>query len=120
MSPSEILFWVLAIVVFYSYVGYGAAVLMIGSLRRLFSQPDKAGDGDYEPFVTLFVASYNEEHWVERKIRNSMELEYPVEKLDLLWVTDGSDDSSADLIRKHPRIIHLHSAVGKAAAITGV
>ena len=119
MSLSEILFWFLVIIVLYTYVGYGAAVLIIGGLKRLFFQQEKAGDGDYEPSVTLFVASYNEEQWVERKIRNSMELEYGTEKLSLLWITDGSDDGSADLIRKSPRVVHLHSAErrGKAAAI---
>jgi cellulose synthase/poly-beta-1,6-N-acetylglucosamine synthase-like glycosyltransferase len=54
---------------------------------------------DYEPDVTLFIAAYNEKDFVAEKVKNSRELDYPAEKLHMVWVTDGSDDGTPDLLR---------------------
>ena len=40
-------------------------------------------DDSFEPVVTLFIAAYNEKEFVEQKIRNSLELDYPREKLQM-------------------------------------
>lgn len=115
----EILFWSLVIIIIYTYVGYAAMLWILGVLKSLALRRKSVSREPYEPSVTLLVTSFNEEPWVEKKILNSLELEYPAEKLNLLWVTDGSDDGSLDIIRKYPRINHLHSPErrGKMAAI---
>ena len=115
----ETVFWVLIIVIFYTYLGYGAILWILGGLKSLFSQGQGIPVGDYEPPVTLLVASYNEEAWVGEKIRNSLQLDYAAEKLSFLWITDGSNDGSMNLIVESPRLSHLHlpERRGKAAAI---
>ena len=52
----------------------------------------------YEPEVTLFIAAYNEKDVIAEKMQNSLELEYPREKLHIMWVTDGSDDGTPELL----------------------
>ena len=47
---------------------------------------------DALPPLTLFIAAYNEEDVVDEKMRNCLELDYPADKLRILWVTDGSND----------------------------
>jgi len=72
------------------------------------------------PHVTLFVAAYNEKDFVESKLQNSFELDYPQGKLHHLWVTDGSDDGTPDIIReKFPDVELLHESArnGKIGAI---
>jgi cellulose synthase/poly-beta-1,6-N-acetylglucosamine synthase-like glycosyltransferase len=71
------------------------------------------------PEVTLVVAAYNEENWIEEKIQNSLKLDYPSEKLKYLFVTDGSDDGTMDIIRQYPQIHLEHDPKrqGKIAAV---
>jgi cellulose synthase/poly-beta-1,6-N-acetylglucosamine synthase-like glycosyltransferase len=58
----------------------------------------------YEPTVTLFVAAFNEQDFVESKVANSFALNYPKNKLTCVWVTDGSNDKTNELLAKYPEI----------------
>ena len=53
------------------------------------------------------------------KLRNTLRLDYPVDRLKVIVVTDGSDDQTPDLVRAFPSVILLHAPErkGKAAAI---
>jgi cellulose synthase/poly-beta-1,6-N-acetylglucosamine synthase-like glycosyltransferase len=67
----------------------------------------------------MVVAAYNEAEWVEAKIANCRALDYPPELLTLLFVTDGSDDGTPELLARHEGIKVLHQAerAGKTAAV---
>jgi cellulose synthase/poly-beta-1,6-N-acetylglucosamine synthase-like glycosyltransferase len=105
----EVLFWVLLFVVFYSYLGYGVLLFLIIKIRRTLGMGKPfEGNEDYEPEVTLFVAAYNEKDYVDAKIQNSFELDYPKEKVRHVWVTDGSDDGTPDILRKYDNVEVYH------------
>jgi cellulose synthase/poly-beta-1,6-N-acetylglucosamine synthase-like glycosyltransferase len=110
MIPTMIIFWILFFVVFYTYIGYGILLYMIIKIRR-FTGKSKLSvlDDSFEPEVTLFIAAYNEKEFVEQKIRNSSELDYPREKLHMVWVTDGSNDGTPDELKKYNDITILHT-----------
>ncbi|MEO0897498.1 MAG: glycosyltransferase [Bacteroidota bacterium] len=74
------------------------------------------------PFITFMVAAYNEEEIIEEKIWNSLELDYPKEKVQYLFVTDGSNDGTMDIIRQYSAIELEHEAPrrGKIAAVNRV
>jgi cellulose synthase/poly-beta-1,6-N-acetylglucosamine synthase-like glycosyltransferase len=74
------------------------------------------------PAITLLVAAYNEEHYIQEKIRNTLALDYPKEKLNLFFVTDGSNDRTPEVIRNFPEIHLFHSAErkGKIHAVNRV
>lgn len=101
MNYIEIIFWVLLFIVFYAYLGYGILLFFLVRIKRLFSVKKKKMNEDYEPDVTLFVAAYNEKDYVDAKVRNSFEMEYPKEKIHQVWVTDGSNDGTPDILRKY-------------------
>lgn len=104
-------------IVCYTYVGYGLLLYILVKVKaRLFKKPPSA---PYEPEVTLMVAAYNEESFIEEKIRNTLALDYPAEKLQIIFITDGSTDLTADIIARYPRIRLLHEPgrKGKSAAI---
>lgn len=79
----------------------------------------KPFDPTFLPEVTLLVAAYNEEDFIAEKIENSLALDYPKGKLKLLFVTDGSDDSTPDIIKKYDQVRLMHSPdrAGKIAAV---
>jgi cellulose synthase/poly-beta-1,6-N-acetylglucosamine synthase-like glycosyltransferase len=120
MSILIILFWFLMFMVFYTYVGYGILLFLIVRIRRFtrLSKPQTVNPG-YEPEVTLFIAAYNEKEFIQAKIRNTRELEYPSEKLRIVWVTDGSDDGTPEELKKYDgvEVHHLPERNGKIGAM---
>jgi cellulose synthase/poly-beta-1,6-N-acetylglucosamine synthase-like glycosyltransferase len=120
MEVLKITFWILLFVVVYTYVGYGILLYLIIKIRRLFNIGGEVViDAGYEPEVTLFIAAYNEKNYVENKMNNSLELDYPKEKLNIVWVTDGSDDGTPDLLKGYPNttVHHLDARNGKIGAM---
>ncbi|MBU1823320.1 MAG: glycosyltransferase family 2 protein [Bacteroidetes bacterium] len=75
---------------------------------------------DYSlPTLSLIVAAYNEDQIIEDKIRNTLSLVYPQDKLKIIFVTNGSTDRTPDLVRAYDMIQLLHSSErkGKIAAV---
>ncbi|MEM9831716.1 MAG: glycosyltransferase family 2 protein [Bacteroidota bacterium] len=117
----EILYLVLLgtfLLLFYSYIGYGLSLYSLVVVKRVFRKTVTTSVQDW-PEATLVVAAYNEETYVEDKILNSLQLDYPDEKLKLLFVTDGSDDRTVNIIRQYPQIQleHQPQRQGKIAAV---
>lgn len=120
MKALEIIFWVALFIIFYSYLGYGILLFIIIQLRRLLglAKPFE-GNEDYKPEITLFVAAYNEKDYVAEKVKNSFSLNYPQEKVKQVWVTDGSDDGTPDILRKYDgvEVYHEDARGGKIGAM---
>lgn len=116
----EILFWALLFIVFYAYLGYGILLFLLVRLKRLLVKPLKP-DPDYEPEVTLFVAAYNEKDFVDAKVKNALELDYPQSKIRQVWVTDGSDDGTPELLKQYENlgveVYHKPERGGKIGAM---
>lgn len=82
-------------IVAYTYLGYGILITLLVKILTLVKGPRQvANDDTYEPMVTLVMAAYNEMGCLPAKLQNSRELDYPAEKLQLLFVTEGSTDGS--------------------------
>ena len=97
----EIIFWFALFMVFYTYLGYGIVLYALVKLKELFVKPVKRvlpPDSDL-PEVTLFITAFNEEDVVDEKMENSLALDYPADKLRIVWVTDGSDDGTNDRLQ---------------------
>ncbi|WP_339660576.1 glycosyltransferase family 2 protein [uncultured Polaribacter sp.] len=120
METLKILFWILLFIIVYTYVGYGVLLFIIIKIRRFFKIGKKVEiDPTYEPEVTLFIAAYNEKDYVAAKMKNTLSLEYPKEKINIIWVTDGSDDGTPDLLKGYPNttVHHLDARNGKIGAM---
>jgi cellulose synthase/poly-beta-1,6-N-acetylglucosamine synthase-like glycosyltransferase len=119
VTTLEISFWILAGIIFYTYLGYGVLVIVLGRIKDFRCGKQRIFPDAYEPQTTLLFAAFNEAEWLKKKIENSLNLDYPPDKLKIMVITDGSNDGSEEIIEKNPRIIHLHEAErqGKMAAI---
>jgi len=102
-----VLFWLFLGIVFYTYVGYG---LLVGIWAKLTKSRYTATNPAFEPEVTLVVPAYNEAFILAAKAENCLQLDYPGSKLQLLFITDGSTDTSAQVLKAYPQIKHLHVA----------
>jgi biofilm PGA synthesis N-glycosyltransferase PgaC len=91
---ARIIFWISVAVPIYAYIGYPLVLLLLAKLirRRVHKQP-------CEPTVSLLVPAYNEAAMIELKIRNSRELDYPADKMEILIASDGSTDGTAEIAK---------------------
>jgi cellulose synthase/poly-beta-1,6-N-acetylglucosamine synthase-like glycosyltransferase len=115
-----ILFWTLALLVWYTYFGYACLIWCVVKLRSLFPRHQRAmALNPPLPSVCMIIAACNEEDVIGEKILNTLRVEYPADRLKVIVVTDGSDDHTPDLVREFPSVILLHAPErrGKAAAI---
>lgn len=115
----KIIFWTSLTIISYSYIFYGIIVWSLTGVRNLLSKRSRITDRNYTPAVTLLVAVYNEEIHIRKKIENTLQLEYPDDKLEFIFITDGSTDNTNTVIKEFPRIKLLYQPErkGKVAAI---
>ncbi len=114
-----IIFWFFIFLIFYSYIGYGILLYVLVKLKRIFFKQKSFDNIDYEPEVTLFVAAYNEKDYIDLKVKNSFDLDYPKEKIKHIWVTDGSNDGTPEQLKKYPdiQVYHQDKRGGKIGAL---
>jgi glycosyltransferase involved in cell wall biosynthesis len=112
----EVLFWGAAAAVLYPYVGYPAILWL---LARRHNRP--VPTGGVLPGLTLIIPVSNEEARIARKVANTAALVYPADRLQVLFVSDGSTDATVEIISRDARpmmsLIDLPSRQGKAAAL---
>jgi cellulose synthase/poly-beta-1,6-N-acetylglucosamine synthase-like glycosyltransferase len=95
-------FWVACGFVVYTYLGYPIGIWCISRLRPEVST-DPATRLDW-PAVTIVIAVHNEQQHIVRKIENLRALDYPKDILHFVFVSDGSNDATNELILREPNI----------------
>lgn len=116
----EVIFWILIGIVLYSYFLYGIMMGLLSFVKEhLVTKPQSSHHSEHEPEITLFVAAYNEKDFIQQKVNNSFSLNYPSHKIKHLWVTDGSDDGTPEILRQYDgiQVIHKDERQGKIGAI---
>ncbi|BAV10242.1 Glycosyltransferase, catalytic subunit of cellulose synthase and poly-beta-1,6-N-acetylglucosamine synthase [Filimonas lacunae] len=116
------LFWISLFIIFYAFIGYGIVLYIFMRIRIAIKGRRNKGLSEAVtewPTVTLIVAAYNEAAYIEEKIANTLQLDYPADKIQFLFVTDGSTDETPAMIAKHSQITLMHQPArnGKIAAV---
>jgi cellulose synthase/poly-beta-1,6-N-acetylglucosamine synthase-like glycosyltransferase len=115
LQIGEILFWVCLAALAYTYLGYPLLVFAVSAVRRRTTQR-----APYEPTVSVIITAYNEERDLPAKIANTLELDYPLEKLELIVASDSSTDRTDDIVREFAnrgvRLWRQPERLGKTAA----
>jgi cellulose synthase/poly-beta-1,6-N-acetylglucosamine synthase-like glycosyltransferase len=94
MTTTRLLFWISAGVTVYVYAGYPVLLWLLQAVVRPAPRQEPV-----EPSVSLLVAAYNEAAVIGDKIRNSLALDYPAGKLEIVVASDGSKDATAEIVR---------------------
>ena len=115
----QILFWISIFIVFYTFIGYGILLYILVKFKEKRHPAQPLALPENLPDVTLFIAAYNEEKIVKAKMDNCMQLDYPKDKLNVVWITDGSTDMTNSMLRVYPDITVFFSPErkGKTAAL---
>ena len=88
-------------------------------IKELFVKPRLPRLPETLPEATLLIAAYNEEAIVASKMVNCRQLDYPADKLRLVWITDGSNDNTNERLKEYPEVTVLYQPQrqGKTAAL---
>lgn len=112
-------FWISLFVIVYTFLGYGVVLFFLVKIKRFLTKPFLFRSDENLPSVSILVAAYNEEGLIAQKIENTLALDYPKQKIQVIIVTDGSTDQTPIKVGKYKDIHLLHSNKrgGKMAAI---
>jgi len=124
MLVFKIIFWLSLAAILYTYLLYG---ILLWLYLKVFKRPiQEQYDDDFIPSVSILVACYNEEDFIVSKIENLLNLDYPYDKLEIAFVSDGSNDKSMSIINSYIEkgipITHFHEneRKGKQHAVNRV
>jgi len=117
----EYLFWGSLLLIIYTYVGYPILLFFLTKIKLRFTR-SKEQTNKKLPSLALIIPSYNERAYLDEKIKNSFHLNYPKHLLEIIFVTDGSNDGSDVYLKTQDNITtyHVNERGGKIAAMNRV
>ncbi len=108
-------FWACAGAMLYVYFIYPAIVFIFSRVRKTV-----VAKAEYEPSVTVVITAYNEENAIGEKLENTLSLDYPSEKIEILVASDASSDSTDEIVAKYShqgiKLIRQEERLGKTSA----
>lgn len=108
-TAAQIVFWTSAGLLAYVYAGYPLAVYLKSVLL-----PRPVKRGNIEPKVTVLITAYNEEGAIRAKLENTLAIDYPADKLEILVASDGSTDRTDEIVKElSPRGVRLFRQEGR-------
>src|SRR5262245_40716808 len=96
------------------YVGYPILLFIAVRLRN---KPVRRGK--IEPTVSIIISAYNEEGAIRHKLEDTLALDYPADRLEVIVASDGSSDSTDDIVREFAprvRLLRVEGRLGKTIA----
>ncbi len=112
---AQVIFWLSVAALGYTYVGYPVLVWVVSWLR-----PQAVRRAEWTPTVSIIITAYNEEQDLDAKLENTLALDYPSAKLEILVASDCSSDRTDEIAHAFaPRGVRLHrqlERLGKTAA----
>jgi cellulose synthase/poly-beta-1,6-N-acetylglucosamine synthase-like glycosyltransferase len=112
---AKLLFWLSLSAMVYVYAAYPLLLAVISVFFR-----KKRPQPGYTPFLSILIAAYNEEAGIWRKLGQTLALEYPADKLEIIVLSDGSTDRTDEIVRSFAdprvRLLHVTGRKGKTNA----
>jgi cellulose synthase/poly-beta-1,6-N-acetylglucosamine synthase-like glycosyltransferase len=124
-------FWICLALIVYVYLLYPVVLFVsyaVAQIRRDWSylhgrrnRRVAGADKQQLPTVSFVISAYNEESVLGKKLANLQALDYPLEKLEVIIVSDGSTDGTNQILRSAEtsrfRVFVLEERRGKANAL---
>ena len=100
-TVAVVLVWLSLGTLAYVYLGYPLLLALVG----LFVRRSKASLG-YLPKISVLIAAYNEETGIQKKIEQTLALEYPPDKMEIIVLSDCSTDRTDEIVKSFtdPRV----------------
>lgn len=116
MSASVVTFWTGLGLLAWIYAGYPAFLAGLRALR--VRRPVHVAP--VEPRVTVVISAYNERQVIGAKLENCRALDYPPDRLEVIVVSDASDDGTDEIVAASGppvRLLRMESRGGKTVGL---
>lgn len=113
----EFAFWFFAALVVYVYLGFPVLLYIYSRFRSVHNRelPEEL------PTVTLLISAFNEEACITEKIENSLALDYPKDRLQIIVLSDQSSDRTDEIVESfHDRGVVLRRMVERGGKTLGL
>jgi len=111
----ETLFITAVLLILFAYLGYPLTLLALSTVRER-----SVRRSDITPAIAVIIAAYNEETKIDAKLENTLLMEYPRDRLQIIVVSDGSTDGTNRLVTKYAergvQLVETGGRVGKEGA----
>lgn len=116
----EAFYWTSIFIIFYVFVGYGIIITLLAKTKTRKKIEDLSEED--LPAISFVIAAYNEEDIIAEKIRNTLSLNYPKDKLCIKVVADGSTDRTTSIVNQFPEaeLLFNPERAGKIAAVNRI
>ena len=115
------IFWACFFLVAYTYVLYPALLVVASSIARLWRGSRTAAEIPPLPAVSMIIPAHNEELHLPAKLASLAALQYPKDRLEVLFVSDGSTDATNEILQRaaggHITFLVLPTRGGKSSAL---
>lgn len=111
------LFWISGFLLFYNFLGYPAVLTLLVAFKK--KEKTKLPE-TFLPSVSLIIAAYNEQGVIREKIENTLALDYPRDRFEIIVAADGSSDNTVAIVKEFEEEIILSFTPergGKVAAL---
>jgi poly-beta-1,6-N-acetyl-D-glucosamine synthase len=111
-----VIFFFSVLLLAYIYIGYPVLIVL---LAKVFRRP--VNKRAITPSVTLVIPTFNEEVVIKEKLENTLQLEYPRDRLQILVCDDASADRTAEIVKAYATEgIELSEAASRAGKVGGL
>lgn len=115
----KILFWMNGLSILYAYAGYPLVLMLWPGWKE--EESELCRQPVVEPAISMIIPVHNEERIIREKIENTLSLDYPEAKREILVISDGSSDRTAEIVKEYGkdgvRYFELSQRQGKAGAL---
>lgn len=112
----KITFWIVAIAFLTPIALYPLSLWLLSGFKN------RRPPGQAIPTATMVISAYNERNVIREKIRNALQLDYPADRLDIMVISDASDDGTDDIVRQFDdirvRLYRMDQRAGKSAGLS--
>ena len=91
----EFLFWFFTALIVYTYVGYPILLFVLSTPLA-----QKVKKGQKLPTVSIILSAFNEEDFIEQKLRNLLGIDYPDDRIEILVGSDGARDRTDEIVSR--------------------
>lgn len=116
----QVIFWSLLLLATYSYFFYPLILRILLAAKPQGTVQAAALDDDRLPMVSLIVTAYNEAGRIRDKLENTLEIDYPTDRIELIVSSDCSADETDEIVRGYSdrgvRLVRAGERLGKEYA----
>jgi cellulose synthase/poly-beta-1,6-N-acetylglucosamine synthase-like glycosyltransferase len=109
---TKIFFWASIFFIFYTYLGYPLISLFLGIFFK-----KRINRGDFFPSLSLIIPAFNEESVIREKLENSLKLDYPKQKLEIIVCSESTDNTNSivkEYSKRRVKLVEFSGRQGKS------